>query len=159
MIIILMLVILHIFRHFQLLFRVLSEQVILQEWHWQYILADLPLSSGCCTAAIGMCTKFVEVTISHKYRDILPDGTVSGGPMYYMKKRLNITTKSGKVIKTGAFMGAFFAAATVLSSFGTGSLPQINSISNSVFTTFGIKQIIYRSCTCSYSCLDYYRRN
>ena len=93
------------------------------------------------TAAIGMCTKFVEVTISHKYRDILPDGSVSGGPMYYMKKRLNINTKSGKVIRTGAVIGAFFAAATVLSSFGTGSLPQINSISNSVFTTFGIKQI------------------
>ncbi len=94
------------------------------------------------TAAIGMCTKMVEVTISHKYRDILPDGTVSGGPMYYMKKRLNIKTKSGKVIKTGVALGGFFAAATVLSSFGTGSLPQINSISNSIFTTFGINQII-----------------
>lgn len=94
------------------------------------------------TAAIGMCTKMVEVTISHKYRDILPDGAVSGGPMYYMKKRLNITTKSGRVIKTGAVMGAFFAFATVLSSFGTGSLPQINSISNSIFATFGINHII-----------------
>ena len=94
------------------------------------------------TAAIGMCTKMVEVSISHKYRDVLPDGSVSGGPMYYMKKRLNIKTKSGKVIKTGVVLGAFFAAATVLSSFGTGSLPQINSISNSVFATFGIKHII-----------------
>ncbi len=94
------------------------------------------------TAAIGMCTKMVEVTISHKYRDILPDGTISGGPMYYMKKRLNITTKSGRVIKTGAVIGAFFAGATVLSSFGTGSLPQINSISNSIFATFGINHVI-----------------
>ena len=94
------------------------------------------------TALIGMCTKMVEVTISHKYRDVLPDGSVSGGPMYYMKKRLNITTKSGKVIKTGAFIGAFFAVATVLSAFGTGSLPQINSISNSIFMTFGIDHII-----------------
>ncbi|HUX55719.1 MAG TPA: sodium:alanine symporter family protein [Bacteroidales bacterium] len=94
------------------------------------------------TAAIGMCTKMVEVTISHKYRDILPDGSVSGGPMYYMKKRIKITTKRGKVIKVGAIMGVFFAAATVLSSFGTGSLPQINSISNSIFATFGIKHII-----------------
>ncbi len=94
------------------------------------------------TAAIGMCTKMVEVSISHKYRDVLPDGSVSGGPMYYMKKRLNIKTRSGKVIKTGVVLGAFFAAATVLSSFGTGSLPQINSISNSVFATFGIKHII-----------------
>ncbi len=94
------------------------------------------------TALIGMCTKFVEVAISHKYRDILPDGTVSGGPMYYMKKKLNIKTKKGKVIKTGLVLGIFFAVATVLSSFGTGSLPQINSISNSVFATFGIKHII-----------------
>lgn len=70
------------------------------------------------TASIGMCTKFAEVSISHKYRDILPDGTVSGGPMYYMKKRLNIKTKNGKIIRTGVFMGGFFAAATVLSSLG-----------------------------------------
>jgi len=94
------------------------------------------------TAAIGMCTKLVEVTISHKYRDVLPDGSVSGGPMYCMKKRINIKTKSGKIIRVGAIMGAFFAAATVLSSFGTGSLPQINSISNSIFATFGINHII-----------------
>ncbi len=94
------------------------------------------------TALIGMCTKFVEVLISHKYRDILQDGTVSGGPMYYMKKRLNITTKSGKVIKTGTALGVFFAIGTVLSAFGTGSLPQINSISNSIYATFGIRHII-----------------
>jgi len=94
------------------------------------------------TAALGMTTKFVEVTISHKYRDILPDGSISGGPMYYMKKRLNITTKSGKIIKTGAFLGAFFAFATILSSFGTGSLPQINSISDALNKSFGIEQIV-----------------
>ncbi len=94
------------------------------------------------TAAIGMCTKMVEVSISHKYRDILPDGSVSGGPMYYMKKRLNITTRKGKVIRTGLILGGFFAGATILSSFGTGSLPQINSISNAVFSTFGIRHII-----------------
>ena len=94
------------------------------------------------TAAIGMCTKMVEVSISHKYRDILPDGSVSGGPMYYMKKRLNITTRKGKVLKTGLILGSFFAGATILCSFGTGSLPQINSISNAVFTTFGVKHII-----------------
>ncbi len=94
------------------------------------------------TAMIGMCTKFVEVSISHKFRDILPDGTVSGGPMYYMKKKLNFKLPGGKVLKVGAVMGGFFAVATVLSSFGTGSLPQINSISNSVFATFGINHII-----------------
>lgn len=94
------------------------------------------------TALFGMCTKFVEVTISHKYRDILADGSISGGPMYYMKKRMNITTRKGKIIKTGAILGAFFAFATILSSFGTGSLPQINSISESMFTSFGIKHTL-----------------
>lgn len=94
------------------------------------------------TAMIGMCTKFVEVTISHKYRDVLEDGTISGGPMYYMRKKLNFKTKKGTVIKTGVLLGGFFAVATVLSSFGTGSLPQINSISNSVFATFGINHIV-----------------
>ncbi|MDF1575947.1 MAG: amino acid carrier protein [Bacteroidales bacterium] len=94
------------------------------------------------TALLGMTTKFVEVTISHKYRDILPDGSISGGPMYYMKKRMNITTRKGKIIKTGAVLGAFFAFATILSSFGTGSLPQINSISESMFTSFGINHTL-----------------
>jgi AGCS family alanine or glycine:cation symporter len=90
------------------------------------------------TALLGMTTKFVEVTISHKYRDILPDGSISGGPMYYMHKRLNITTRKGKIIRTGVYLGGFFAFATILSSFGTGSLPQINSISDSMFSSFGI---------------------
>ena len=94
------------------------------------------------TAAIGMCTKMVEVSLSHKYRDILPDGSVSGGPMYYMKKRLNIKTGDGRLVRTGVVMGAFFAGATILCSFGTGGLPQINSISNAVFSTFGIRHIV-----------------
>ena len=94
------------------------------------------------TAMFGMTTKFVEVTISHKYRDILPDGSISGGPMYYMKKRLNIKTRNGKIIRIGTWLGAFFAVATILSSFGTGSLPQINSISTSMFRTFSIDEKI-----------------
>jgi len=94
------------------------------------------------TALLGMCTKFVEVTISHKYRDILPDGSISGGPMYYMKKKLNVKTRSGKIIKTGVWLGAFFAFATILSSFGTGSLPQINSISDAMFSTFNINKML-----------------
>ena len=94
------------------------------------------------TALLGMTTKFVEVTLSHKYRIITSDGTVAGGPMYYMKKRLNITTKSGKTIKTGHILGILFALGTLLSTFGTGCLPQINSISNALFSTFGINKIL-----------------
>ncbi len=94
------------------------------------------------TAMLGMTTKFVEVTLSHKYRKTIEDGTIAGGPMYYMKERLNIKLRSGKLIKTGAALGGFFAMATIFSSFGTGNMPQINSISNSMFSTFGIKHFI-----------------
>lgn len=94
------------------------------------------------TALIGMTTKFVEVTLSHKYRDTASDGSISGGPMYYMKKRLNLKLPSGKVIKTGSFLAVIFAVATIFSSFGTGNLPQINSISNSLFETFEIPHIL-----------------
>ena len=83
------------------------------------------------TAAVGMCTKFVEVTLSHKYREKTDDGTMAGGPMYFMKNKMNM-----------GWLAVLFAIATVLSSFGTGSLPQINSIANSVFTTFGINHIV-----------------
>lgn len=94
------------------------------------------------TAALGMTTKFVEVTLSHKYREKATDGTIAGGPMYYMRKRLNIHLKNKKVVKTGKVMGALFAAATIFSSFGTGNLPQINSISNSLFETFGLNHVL-----------------
>ncbi|MEN8116215.1 MAG: amino acid carrier protein [Bacteroidota bacterium] len=94
------------------------------------------------TAAVGMTTKFVEVTLSHKYRETATDGSIAGGPMYFMKKRLNIPLKNNKILKTGSFLGGLFAIATILSSFGTGSLPQINSISNSLFETFGINHML-----------------
>jgi len=83
------------------------------------------------TALLGMTTKFVEVTLSHKYREKTDDGTMAGGPMYYMKNRLNMK-----------WLAVIFAIATVLSSFGTGSLPQINSIANSLFATWGINKVI-----------------
>ena len=89
-----------------------------------------------------MTTKFVEVTLSHKYRDKAADGSIAGGPMYFMKKRLNIRLGNNKVLKTGTFLGGLFAVATILSSFGTGSLPQINSISNSLFETFGLNHML-----------------
>ena len=58
-----------------------------------------------------MTTKFVEVTLSHKYREFAEDGTASGGPMYYMKNKLNIK-----------WMAALFAVAAIISSFGTGNM-------------------------------------
>lgn len=83
------------------------------------------------TAALGMTTKFVEVTLSHKYREKAADGTMAGGPMYYMKNKMNMK-----------WLAVIFAIATVLSSFGTGSLPQINSIAVSMNSVFGLNQVL-----------------
>ncbi len=94
------------------------------------------------TGMFGMTLKFVEVTISHKYREKDEKGMIAGGPMYYMSKRLNIKLPNNRILNTGKWLGIFFAGATILSSIGTGNLPQINSISNSIFATFGIPHII-----------------
>ena len=89
------------------------------------------------TAAVGMTTKFVEVTLSHKYREKSKDGSIAGGPMYYMK---NADFRFFGLKFNFKWMAVIFAIATVFSSFGTGNLPQINSISNSVLATFGIER-------------------
>ncbi|MEX2131284.1 MAG: amino acid carrier protein [Pseudohongiellaceae bacterium] len=83
------------------------------------------------TAFFGMTTKFVEVTLSHKYRDITADGTVAGGPMYYMEKGLN-----------AKWLAVIFAVATVFCSFGTGNLPQINSIAAGMRDSFSIDPML-----------------
>jgi alanine or glycine:cation symporter, AGCS family len=86
------------------------------------------------TAFFGMTSKFVEVTLSHKYRTKTADGTMAGGPMYYMEKGLN-----------AKWLAILFAIATVLSSFGTGNLPQINSIAAGLQSTFSLEPIITAS--------------
>ncbi len=83
------------------------------------------------TAFLGMTTKFVEVTLSHKYRVQTEDGTMAGGPMYYMERKLNMK-----------WLGVIFAVATVISSFGTGNLPQINNIAQGMQATFGVQPMI-----------------
>ena len=94
------------------------------------------------TAMLGMCTKFVEVTLAHKYREFDKDGRVVGGSMMFMKKKLNIKLPNGKQIKTGYWLGGMFAVATIFSSFGTGSLPQINSIASSLYATLGVNKVL-----------------
>lgn len=86
------------------------------------------------TAFFGMTSKFVEVTLSHKYRSQTADGTMAGGPMYYMEKGLNMK-----------WLAIIFAVATVLSSFGTGNLPQINSIASGLESTFNLDPLVTAS--------------
>ncbi|HIF74158.1 MAG TPA: sodium:alanine symporter family protein [Porticoccaceae bacterium] len=83
------------------------------------------------TAFFGMTSKFVEVTLSHKYRTETEDGSIAGGPMYYMEKGMN-----------AKWLAIIFAIATVLSSFGTGNLPQINSIAAGLESTFSLDPLI-----------------
>ncbi len=80
------------------------------------------------TAFMGMTTKFVEVSLSHKYRITSDDGTVAGGPMYVMDRGLGWKP-----------LAIVFAAAAVLSSFGSGSMPQVNNIAQVMNSTFGLE--------------------
>ena len=85
------------------------------------------------TGFLGMILKYTECTLSHKYRRFNSDGTVSGGPMYYMETGLK--QKLGKWAKVLALV---FGAATILASLGTGNMAQANSISNAFQHTYGI---------------------
>ncbi|MFP6836995.1 MAG: sodium:alanine symporter family protein [Pseudomonadales bacterium] len=79
------------------------------------------------TAFLGMTTKYVEVTISHRYRVKDDDGRMAGGPMYYMERGLNMR-----------WLAIFFAIAVVVSSFGSGNLPQSNNMAAGIEASFGI---------------------
>jgi AGCS family alanine or glycine:cation symporter len=81
------------------------------------------------TAFFGMCTKYVECTLSQKYRKINPDGSASGGPMYYIEKGLGTGWKPLAVI---------FALCAALCSFGTGNMVQSFTVADSFRTEFGI---------------------
>lgn len=71
---------------------------------------------------LGMASKFVECTLGVKYRDIGPDGTVYGGPMYYLTKGL----KSKGLEKLGKILAVLFAIFVIGGSFGGGNMFQVN---------------------------------
>lgn len=70
----------------------------------------------------GMSAKFVECTLAVKYRNINADGTISGGPMYYLSKGLAERGMGG----LGKVMAVFFALMCIGSSLGAGNLFQVN---------------------------------
>lgn len=71
---------------------------------------------------LGMASKFVECTLGVKYRDIDEDGTVYGGPMYYLTKGL----KSKGLPVLGKILAALFAIFVIGGSFGGGNMFQVN---------------------------------
>jgi len=71
---------------------------------------------------LGMSTKFVECTLGVKYRNENPDGSVSGGPMYYLRKGFVDRGMDG----FGRFIGAFYAIGIFVGALGIGNMFQSN---------------------------------
>ena len=82
------------------------------------------------TAIFGMTTKFVEVTMGHKYRTKLEDGSISGGPMYYIEHALSMK-----------WAGILFAFLMMITAIGSGNMPQINNIALVMSTEFSVPKI------------------
>ncbi len=85
-------------------------------------------------AFFGMATIYAEATLAQKTKVVKDDGTVSGGPVYYIK-----TAFKGKF---GSFLAGFFAIATIIALGFTGSMVQSNSIGSTCETAFGIDKSI-----------------
>ena len=84
---------------------------------------------------LGMSTKFVECTLGVQYRDIGEDGTVYGGPMYYLSKGL----KEKGFAKLGKIMAVLFAIFCIGGSFGGGNAAQSNQATIVLKDLFGLE--------------------
>ena len=75
------------------------------------------------SAALGMCTKFSEVTLAVHFRETNARGELTGGPMYYIKNGLG---------KNWRWLAALFSLFGVLTVFGTGNATQVNTITTAI---------------------------
>ena len=83
---------------------------------------------------IGMSTKFVECTLGVKYRDVGSDGTVYGGPMYYLTKGL----QEKGYVSLGKSLAVIFAFLCIGASFGGGNAAQSNQAAMQLVSSFGM---------------------
>ncbi|MCU0662332.1 MAG: sodium:alanine symporter family protein [Myxococcota bacterium] len=79
------------------------------------------------TGFLGMATKFAECTLAQKYREVHEDGSVSGGPMYYIEQGCKHVL--GRLAKP---LAVLFAIGGVLCSLGTGNMAQTNSMADAI---------------------------
>lgn len=79
------------------------------------------------TGLLGMASKYAEAVLAVHYRDIHPDGTVAGGPMYYIRKGLG-----------SRWLAVAFAVATSIAAFGIGDMVQSNSTAEALNGAFGV---------------------
>lgn len=85
---------------------------------------------------LGMTTKLVECTLGVKYRKINADGTVSGGPMYYLRDGL---ARKGWP-KSGKLLSVLFALFATIGAFGIGNMFQSNQMIAQTVATFPLLQ-------------------
>ncbi len=83
------------------------------------------------TGLVGMATKYSEAVLAVKYRVQDENGEMSGGPMYYISKGLNMP-----------WLGAVFAIFASVAAFGIGNMVQSNSVADAVEATFHISPMI-----------------
>lgn len=76
-----------------------------------------------CSALLGMCTKFTEVTLAVHFRERNDKGDWVGGPMYYIKNGLG---------KKWQFLAVLYSILGILTVFGTGNATQVNTIVASI---------------------------
>lgn len=81
------------------------------------------------TAVFGMAIKYTEVTLAQEYRGTNPDGTVSGGPMYYIERGLGSNWK---------WLAVAFAISAAICAFLTGNAVQANTVADVMKTDFQI---------------------
>ncbi len=79
------------------------------------------------TAVLGMAIKYTEVTLAQHYRGSNPDGTVSGGPMYYIERGLGSNWK---------WLAVAFAVSAAICAFLTGNAVQANTVADVMKTDF-----------------------
>ena len=85
------------------------------------------------TAIFGMAIKYTECTLAVHYRIKNADGSVSGGPMYYIDKGLGANWK---------WLSVIFASSAVICSFFTGNAVQANTVADTMTSAFGIPALI-----------------
>jgi AGCS family alanine or glycine:cation symporter len=85
------------------------------------------------TAFFGMALKYVECALALMHRKVHADGSVSGGPMYYIELGLGPSWK---------WMAILFAGFAAIASFGGGCMNQSNSLADQVQSYFGVPTVI-----------------
>ncbi len=89
------------------------------------------------TGFFGMMLKMVECTLAQIFRKVNADGSISGGPMYYIE--IGLKERLGRFAKPLALI---FAGAAALCTLGTGNMAQANSISDVLFTSYNVPVLI-----------------